>query len=56
MSNSYKRGEILTVQGRQFKYVKMVKGNWALRSFPDNEPYQLNEAGYLIPTRNKKVN
>ena len=45
----YKRGEIITVQGRKFKYVKMVKGNWALRSFPGNEPYQLNKAGFLIP-------
>lgn len=30
----YKRGEIITVQGRKFKYMKMVKGDWALRSFP----------------------
>ena len=49
MSNDYKRGEIIEVQGRKFKYIKMVKGNWALRSFPDNKPYQLNKAGFLIP-------
>lgn len=45
----YKRGQLITVQGRSFKYVKMVKGNWVMRSFPGNELYTLNKAGFLIP-------
>ncbi len=45
----YKRGQLITVQGRKFTYVKMVKGNWVMRSFPGNVLHTLNKAGFLIP-------
>ncbi len=45
----YKRNQVVDVQGRKMKYIKMVSGNYVFRSYPGNVLYTLNKAGFLIP-------